>query len=237
MSVPAYSAAALHPRRLTSRVHASGPGRPLALALLCVLALALVWVVANLVPAAHYRDAVLLHDFTLLSRPRVDRVGSFLLHLLEPAIFIVWGVALVATALARGRPRIAAAVVAVMALAPFTTETLKPLVAHPHAHVDGVWIGAASWPSGHSTAALTLALCVVLVTPSRWRPVTAALGAAFALAAGCSLLILEWHMPSDVLGGYLVATLWMALAVAVLRFAELRRPTHEHTDAYHHTDV
>jgi membrane-associated phospholipid phosphatase len=231
MSVPAYSAATVRPRRLTSRVHASGPGRPLALALLCVVALALVWVVANLVPAAQYKDAVLLHDFTLLSHPRVDRVGNFLLHLLEPTIFIIWGIALVATALARGRPRIALAVVAVMALAPFTTETLKPLVAHSHAHVDGVWIGAASWPSGHSTAALTLALCVALVTPSRWRPIVAALGGAFAVAAGCSLLILEWHMPSDVLGGYLVATLWMALAVAVLRFAEQRRPTHEHADA------
>jgi membrane-associated phospholipid phosphatase len=226
MSVPAYSAAPTRSRGLGIPARATGPGRPLALAGLCVLALALVWVVANLVPAAHYRDAVLLHDFTLLSRPRVDRVASFLLHMLEPSIFIVWGVALVATALARGRPRVAAAVIAVMTLAPLTTETLKPLVAHPHAHVDGVWIGAASWPSGHSTAALTLALCVVLVAPSRWRPIAAAIGAAFALAAGCSLLILEWHMPSDVLAGYLVATLWMALAVSALRLAERRHPTH-----------
>ena len=230
MSVPAYSAAGVRSRSLAGRVHTSGSGPPLAVALLCVVALALVWVVANLVPAAHYRDAVLLHDFTLLSRPHLDRVGNFLLHLLEPTIFIIWGFALVATALARGRPRIAAAVVAVMALAPFTTETLKPLVAHPHAHVDGVWIGAASWPSGHSTAALTLALCVALVAPSRWRPIVAALGAAFALAAGCSLLILEWHMPSDVLGGYFVAVLWMALAVAVLRFGERHWPTHPHAE-------
>jgi membrane-associated phospholipid phosphatase len=31
-------------------------------------------------------------------------------------------------------------------------------------------------------------------------------------------------MPSDVLGGYLMATLWAALAVAALRFAERRWP-------------
>ena len=32
-------------------------------------------------------------------------------------------------------------------------------------------------------------------------------------------------MPSDVLGGYLVAALWMALAVAALRAGERVRPS------------
>ena len=75
----------------------------------------------------------------------------------------------------------------------------------------------ASWPSGHSTAAAALVLCAVLVSPARLRPLVAALGGMFALAVGCSLLILAWHMPSDVLGGYLLAALWVALAVAGLR--------------------
>jgi membrane-associated phospholipid phosphatase len=51
------------------------------------------------------------------------------------------------------------------------------------------------------------------------------LGAVFALMVGCALLILAWHMPSDVLGGYLTAALWMALAVAGLRAAERRWPS------------
>ena len=114
-----------------------------------------------------------------------------------------------------------------MALAPFTSETLKPLLAHPHARVGDVHIGPASWPSGHSTAALALVLCAVLVTPARLRPVVAGVGGVFAVAVGCSLLILAWHMPSDVLGGYVVATLWMALAVAALRLAERRWPTRQ----------
>jgi membrane-associated phospholipid phosphatase len=111
-----------------------------------------------------------------------------------------------------------------MALAPLTAEVLKPLLAHPHARVGGVSIGAASWPSGHATAALTVVLCTVLVVPQRLRVLAATLGGAYALAVGCSLLILAWHMPSDVLGGYLVATLWMALAVASLRVADRRWP-------------
>ena len=138
---------------------------------------------------------------------------------------MLWGVALVAVALARERPRVALAVAAVMALAPLTAETLKPLLAHPHVPVGGVHIGAASWPSGHSTAALALALSAVLVAPAALRLLVATVGAVFALAVGCSLLILAWHMPSDVLGGYLVAAFWTALAVAALRAAERRWPT------------
>jgi membrane-associated phospholipid phosphatase len=224
MSEGAYSTATMPASVRSERPQA---GRPLGVAGLCLLALALIWIVAQLVPAAHLRDAVALRDFTLLSRPHVDAAANFLIHLLEPALFILWGAALVSVALARGRPRVAVAVAAVMGLAPFTAETLKPLLAHPHAQVGAAHIGPASWPSGHSTAALALVLCAVLVTPARLRPVVAAVGGVFAVAVGCSLLILAWHMPSDVLGGYVVATLWMALAVAALRLAERRWPTRQ----------
>jgi membrane-associated phospholipid phosphatase len=209
--------------RRAGRSEAAGP--PLGLAGLCLLALALIWVVAQLVPAAHLRDAVALRDFTLLSRPHVDGAANFLIHLLEPSLFILWGFTLVAIAVARGRPRVALAVVTVLGLAPLTSETLKPLLAHPHVQVGAVHIGPASWPSGHSTAALALVLCAVLVAPARLRPLVAALGGLFAAAVGCALLILAWHMPSDVLGGYVVATLWMALVVAALRAAERRWPS------------
>ncbi len=111
-----------------------------------------------------------------------------------------------------------------LGLAPLTAETLKPLLAHPHARIYGSEITAASWPSGHATAATALALCAVLVAPRRLRPTVAVLGAMFATGVGFSLLLLAWHLPSDVIGGYLVGTLWMALAVAGLRAAEARSP-------------
>jgi hypothetical protein len=111
----------------------------------------------------------------------------------------------------------------VLALAPLTSETLKPLLAHSHDHFGWSDVGGASWPSGHSTAAMTLVMCALLVSPRRWRAGVAVLGSIFALAVGFSLLILAWHLPSDVLGGYLVAAFWAALAVAVLRAADARR--------------
>src|SRR4029077_1085787 len=168
------------------------------------------------------KDAVALYDFTLLGGPRLDDLANDLLHLLDPLLYTLWSVVLVAVALRRGRPQVALAVALVLGLAPLTAETLKPLLAHAHARIGASEITAASWPSGHATAATALALCAVRVVPRRLRPTVATLGAMFMAGVGFSLLILAWHLPSDVLGGYLVGTLWVALAVAGLRAAQAR---------------
>jgi membrane-associated phospholipid phosphatase len=205
--------------RLTNPPSAAGA---LFVAGLCIAALALTWVVAALVPATHVKDAVALYDFTLLGGPRADDLANALLHLLEPALYILWGVMLMAIALWRRRPSLALAVGVVMGMAPLTAELLKPLLAHPHVRIYGDEIAAASWPSGHASAATALVMSAVLVTPQRLRPTVAVLGAIFAAAVGFSLVLLAWHLPSDVVGGYLVGTLWTALAVAGLRAAEAR---------------
>ena len=151
------------------RVHAPGAGsragvlRALWIAALCLLALALIWLVAELVPQAQARDSLALRDFTLLSGPHVSAAADFLLRLLDPGLLALWGTALVACALAQARPRVALAVALVLALAPLSADLLKPLLAHPHSRAGAVHINAASWPSGHATAALALALCAVLV--------------------------------------------------------------------------
>ncbi len=224
MSGHAFTATATASRPALARSGRSGPAGALGVAALCVCALALVWALAEHVPAVQWRDAVLLHDFTLLNRPQVEGPALFLLHLLNPLQFVLWGVALMAIALARERPWVAVAVLVIMGLAPLTAEILKPLLAHPHFSVGGVYIGAASWPSGHATAALALVWSAVLVVPQRLRPLVASIGVVFALAVGFCLLMLAWHMPSDVLGGYLLASLWTALAVAALRAVDRRWP-------------
>jgi membrane-associated phospholipid phosphatase len=197
---------------------------PLLLAGLLLVGLALIWVVAELVPAAQVRDAVALHHFTVLDEGSVGTATKSLLHLLDAPFFTIWAVALVLFALGRGRPRVALAVALVMSMAPLTAEVLKPLLAHPHVIIDSTHVGAASWPSGHATAAAALALSAVLVAPRHMRPTVAVVGVIFTLAVGVSLLIGAWHMPSDVLGGYVLAGLWTALAVAALRASQRRWP-------------
>lgn len=192
-------------------------GLALLVAGLCFVGLALTWVLAELVPITHVKDAVALYDFTRLNRPLVEVPANVLLDLLYPPFFAAWGIVLVVLALRRRLPWVALAVAIVLPLAPLSAELLKPLLAHSHDQLGPKYITNASWPSGHATAALVLAWCALLVAPpARWRLV-ATLGAAFAAAVGVALLVLAWHMPSDVVGGYLLATLWAALALAALR--------------------
>ncbi len=197
---------------------------PLLVAALLVAAMALVWAVATHIESFRVQDAELLRHFAFGGGERTNRVAGVMLHLLNPVQFTIWAVAIVLFALARGSRRLAFAVVVVMALAPFSADLLKPLLAEPHVGF-GRTIGAGSWPSGHATAATALALSAVLVTPPRWRVLAAPLAAAFMLGVGAALLIRVWHMPSDVLGGYLLGALWMALVVAGLRASERRWPS------------
>jgi membrane-associated phospholipid phosphatase len=186
--------------------------------------MAVVWALAEHVYALQVRDTALLRDFMTLNGPHVGAVCRVLLDLLEPGLFTIWGLAVVLFALAGERVRVAIAVVAVMALAPLSAELLKPLLAHPHVTSGLADIGAASWPSGHATAATVLALSAVLVVPVRFRPAMLVGALAFMLAVGAALLIRRWHLPSDVLGGYLLGVLWVSLVLAAVRASERRWP-------------
>ena len=229
MSEHAFIAGGVGSRRLTGRAAGSTAANPLsalAVAALCVLGLAAIWSVAELVPAAHLKDAVALYDFTMLSRPQVDSLANFLLHLLDPSLFILWAVALVAIAFARDRPRVAVAVLAVLALAPLTAEDAQAAARPParqrrlRADQRGL-LAERTLDCGDGARAVRGAGGACQAAHARGVPGRAVRRS----PSACPLLILAWHMPSDVLGGYLVATLWMALAVAGLRTAERLRPT------------
>jgi membrane-associated phospholipid phosphatase len=192
-----------------------------------------VYLAAVHVGPVHWLDAAILHGFTSLDGPRVHPLARSIARLCNPENFVWFVAALIGVALLRRRPRTAAAVAVVLLGAGVTTQLLKPALASPRwsSLLDDVGLVApASWPSGHATAAMSIALCAVLVAPARLRPWTAAAGAVFAVAVTFSFLTLEWHYPSDVLGGFLVATLWTLLAVAALSWAEVRWP-HRGRDA------
>ncbi|MFD9129217.1 phosphatase PAP2 family protein [Kitasatospora sp. NPDC059571] len=73
-----------------------------------------------------------------------------------------------------------------------------------------------SFPSGHTfTSAVSaglLALAIVRVRPALARPAVAG-AALFAAAVGLSRVYLCVHWPLDILGGWLLAAGWLALAV------------------------
>jgi membrane-associated phospholipid phosphatase len=200
---------------------------PLIGAALAVAGLVLVRLVAFGVHAVHHADALTLHGFMSLDRPSTHPLVRAVAHVADPASYGLLGALLIGIALAQGRVRVAVAAAAVLLGTAVTTDyALKPLLAaHRYDAVLGFrQVPDASFPSGHATASMALALCAILVASPRVRPYVAALGAAFAIAVSYSFLTLGWHYPSDVLGGYLVAGAWTGLAVAVLRFAAARWP-------------
>ena len=189
--------------------------------------LPLVYLAAVHLGPVHRLDAAILNGFTNLNGPRVGPLARDVATICDPDSFVWLAAALVVLALLRRRPRTAAAVAIVLLGANVTTQLLKPALASDRVSplLDDVGqVLPASWPSGHATASMSLALCAVLVAPARLRPWTAALGAVFAVAVTFSFLTLDWHYPSDVLGGFLVAATWTQLAVAALAAAQARWP-------------
>lgn len=188
--------------------------------------LILTWYAVFHVGLVQHADASVLRGFGGLgARPRVSSTASFVAGLCNPNPYVYLCAVPVLVAIARRRPWVALAILTILLGANVTTQLLKPLLASPRPNglvVHGP--SAASWPSGHATAAMSLALCMVIAVPARLRPLVAALGAAFAVAVSYSFLTLMWHFPSDVLGGFLVASTWTLLAVAAVLSAGVRGP-------------
>jgi membrane-associated phospholipid phosphatase len=197
---------------------------PLLVAFGCALAMAVIALLALASPGAHERDAAMLHGFIGLDRPPVHGPVVVLAHLADPVPYALAGLALAGVALVRGLRWRAVAVIVLLVVTGASTQIVKHLLAQPRfeAWLGADQIGAAAWPSGHSTAAMTLALCAVLVAPPVLRFAVALAGGAFAAGVGYAVLVLAWHFPSDVFGGFLMAAMWTALAVAGLRVVEGR---------------
>jgi membrane-associated phospholipid phosphatase len=204
-------------------------------ALLAALAGAIGLLVTGLVafrwPLVRAHDAASLAGFVALSsHSRLHGLADFIANSVDPVPYAAVGLVLALIALLRRRWVLAAVVPVTMFSASATTELLKPIVGQVR-YSDwfgpGHQIAAASWPSGHATAAMTLGLCAVLVAPAILRPVVAVLGCALAIGVSYSILILQWHFPSDVLGGYLVAAMWVSLAIAVLWWGQERWPVRD----------
>lgn len=187
-------------------------------ALVCLVGLAITGALAYLVPIVQARDSATLQGFVALNRPRVTELIVHIAHLADPKPYALIGLSIAAVAFLRRRHRVGVAVIFLLFLTGATTQTLKQGLAQPR---FSDWLGegqiaAASWPSGHATASMTLALCAVLVAPQAARPTVAATGALFAVSVSYSILALGWHFPSDVVGGFFVASLWTLIAVAIL---------------------
>jgi membrane-associated phospholipid phosphatase len=208
------------------------PRTLIALAGGCAVAFLVLLLLAYAVGPAHEVDASALSGFVALNRDSSLHLGRFG-HYGDPASVGILGIAIAALALARGRPRVALAVVVLIAVTSVSSQVLKVLLEHPRpSDLDGATgVDPASFPSGHSTAAMTLALAFVMAAPVRLRPLAGLLGVGFALTVGLAVMVDGGHFPSDVLGGYLLASGTTLLIAAAVRWADVRWPVRSRAGA------
>lgn len=204
----------------------SGWKRPLQLAAVCWVAFGLLLLTAYFLPFGKWADGWAVEGFLNLQRPWLNDIAVFVAKLANPGPYAVWTAALAAVALYRRRPRHALAVILLVGGANLTTQILKVLLTHERHHefLGKAQLAAKAFPSGHATASMALAFAAVLVAPAAWRPLVAVCGALYSLAVSESIMLLAWHFPSDIAGGYIVAGSSALLTLAALRAAEQRWP-------------
>lgn len=207
--------------------------RPLLLAGACIVAFVGVLVAAYKVPFVESADGLAVAGLVEAHQPFLRDLANVVVHFGDPGPFLVMVIAVVVVALRSGRPRRALAALVLVGAANVLTQVLKVVLEHDrtHALLERGEVSSTAFPSGHATATMSLALAAVLVAPVAWRPLVAVAGAALAMATSEAVLVLGWHFPSDVIGGFLVATGTALVVLAGLRFAEERWPERTGRDA------
>jgi membrane-associated phospholipid phosphatase len=217
--------------------------RPLTLSAACWVAFAGVLVAAYWVPFIRWADGHAVEGFLGVQRPWLNDLAIRVAHMANPVPFALASAGLAGIALLRGRPRLAVGVLVLVGGANVTSQLLKTALAHDRSQdfLSTAHVSAAAFPSGHATASMSLAFAAVLVAPVALRRVVAIAGALFALGVSESILLLAFHYPSDVIGGYLVATSFACAVVWALRAADARWPERTGREAarraFRETDV
>lgn len=71
-----------------------------------------------------------------------------------------------------------------------------------------------SFPSGHATASMALALVIVaLLWKTKWRAASIIGAALYIVSIGFSRLYLGVHYPTDILGGWLLGAAWIIIVI------------------------
>jgi membrane-associated phospholipid phosphatase len=182
----------------------------------CALAAVLLYVVSVRTGAGQeVEEAVIRGAVQLVARSDVSFTGR--ISAVNVVTVGLGAGAAVAVALVRRRPRLAA-VVGVVALGSLVSVQLlkrvvlerPPLVPTDYAQ------GTNSFPSGHTSVGMVLAVMLLMVLPLRARPWTWVVVGLFGATFGVSTVLAAYHRPSDVVAAHLVVLAWALAGTAVL---------------------
>jgi membrane-associated phospholipid phosphatase len=163
-------------------------------------------------------DGRALVGFSVIRVSLATHAAHFFQSLCDPKPYLLICLVVLAIVLVTRGVLLGGAFVVVIAASNASTKALKPLIASASGVHEGPLstVGVGSFPSGHSTAAMALACGAVLVASPALRALGVIVGGLFVFAVSWSAVLLSSHLPSDVMGGYLVATFWAFLVIAAL---------------------
>ena len=80
-----------------------------------------------------------------------------------------------------------------------------------------------SFPSGHTTAAASVAFALIIALPHAVRGMVTLIGATYVTVIAVATVWAEWHRPSDAVASLLIVLAWSGLAATVVRAVRWRR--------------
>jgi membrane-associated phospholipid phosphatase len=187
----------------------------LGIAVLAIVLFVLLYTLAVHTHWGQRLDAAALEGRGLLSRHDVH-VAARLHNWIDVASLTLLGGAVMLVALVRRRVRLAFGVGTIIVGSVATSELLKHTLSRPFLGVSDSIGSMPSYPSGHTSIAMSLSVGAVFVAPRRFRAPVAVLGVIFSAAMGCSLVATANHRPSDTVGAAFVVTAWSAAVAALL---------------------
>jgi undecaprenyl-diphosphatase len=162
-------------------------------------------------------DGHILHLFYAGDHPLLAAVARSLTMMGEGPVLILAAAVAAAILLWQGHPRRGFSVLAVSLVGRLLVDAQKYAILRfrPENEIHLVPVSSPSFPSAHAANSTILALTLALVFfgTGRFRGVAVALALAFGFLVGLSRVVLGVHWPSDVVGGWAFALLWVLLTL------------------------
>lgn len=177
--------------------------------------LATFWVFVRTLPGQRL-DVLSVHGSTLTAQWFGYRPARLLNMISIPALVLALSIVM-GVALLRRQWLLALELAAFMAAANLTTQVLKYSFHRPTMFRDEWNYTQNSLPSGHTTAAASVAVAALLVAPRAFRPGVAVLAAVGSTLFGYATLAAQWHRPADVVAALLVVVGWAFVVITSMR--------------------
>jgi hypothetical protein len=203
--------------RMSDRDDWSIQGRLLLGALICAVLLIVGYFVLVSTPWGHQLDDDAFFGRQALNR-KIIRLDFYILDLVTKAVLLLSVAIVLVIAAVRRCTFVGVVAVVGFGCAVVGAEVLKhKLPWHALVPSDAMLekgFQAGTYPSGHATIGASLALSLLLVSSSRWRPWLAVAAGCFTTAFATGVLFAGWHRPSDALGALAWSGFCMMVAAA-----------------------